>query len=271
MSSKPIDRLLEIMRTLRSEGGCPWDREQTLESLKPFLVEETYEVLEAIDLGDRDALKEELGDVLLQVVFQACCCEEEGSFSFDDVVQGLSDKLVRRHPHVFGEVRAADSEEVLRRWQVLKRSEGKPQAPPLLADVGGAPALMKAQQVQRRAAEAGFDWDSLDPVLAKVEEEIRELRAALRQRSRAAIRDELGDLLFAAVNVSRAIGEDAEHALHLATAKFARRFEAVRKRLEKAGKAMAEGSPAELDAVWEQVKAAERRGPTGALPGEQGA
>ena len=260
MTSSPIDRLLEIMRTLRSEGGCPWDREQTLESLKPFLVEETYEVLEAIDHGDRDALREELGDVLLQIVFQARCCEEEGSFSFDDVVRTLSSKLVRRHPHVFGDAQAADSTEVLRRWRDLKRDEGKPRPPPLLADVRTAPALMQAQQVQRRAADVGFDWDSLEPVLAKVEEEIGELRAALRQRSQAAIRAELGDLLFAVVNVSRTLGEDAEHALHLATAKFARRFEAVRERLEAAGKRCADCSLAELDTVWEQVKAAEKKG-----------
>ncbi len=250
-----IERLREVMRTLRSDQGCPWDREQTVETLKPFLVEETYEVLDAIDSGDRGKLCEELGDVLLQVVFQSQLCSEDGSFTFDDVATAITEKLIRRHPHVFGDVDVADAAEVLKNWDEIKKSE-KGDAGPRSALEGiprSLPALHKAHEVQKRAARQGFDWDDLRPVLDKLEEELNELKAAL-EIGPDHTREELGDLLFSAVNLSRFLGHQPEEVLHESIAKFTRRFQAVEDRVHAAGKSMTDCSLRELDAVWDEVK-----------------
>ncbi len=255
MRRRPIDRLLDIMSILRSKKGCPWDREQTLATLKQHLVEESYETLDAIDSGDRDKLAEELGDVLLQVVFQSQICTEEGSFTFDDVARHICEKLIRRHPHVFGNVRVSGSGEVLKNWEKIKRTE-KAGAP--RSAVAGIPrhmpALHKAQQVQRRAARVGFDWSAVHQVLEKVEEEVVEVKAAMKSRRKSHIKEEIGDLLFAVVNLSRFLGHNAEEALEETIAKFIRRFQGIEDRLHAQGRKMTDCRLEELDAIWNEMK-----------------
>ena len=257
----PIDRLRSIMRTLRSDGGCPWDRKQTLESLKPFLIEEAYEVLDAIDAGDRDGLCGELGDVLLQVVFQSQLCEEEGSFAFDDVATSICNKLIRRHPHVFSDVDVADADEVLQNWDAIKKDEGGATSPRSAVDglPRHLPALHKAYETQKRAARQGFDWKAIDDVVRKLEEEVDELKQALANDDADEARDELGDLLFSAVNLSRFLGHQPEDVLHQTIQKFVRRFQAVEQRVEAAGQQVSDLSLEDLDVHWEAVKAAEGR------------
>ncbi len=263
-----IDRLLEIMARLRAEGGCPWDREQTLPSLKQYLVEECYELIDAIDSGQAGKHREELGDLLLQVVFQAQIRKEQGAFSFEDVVRGLTEKLVRRHPHVFDGRTVSGSAEVLRNWEAIKagekaagqRAAGRRGEPRSLVEgvPRHLPALHKAQHVQRRAARVGFDWQVVREVVAKVEEELAEVKQALAQGDPRQVRDELGDLLFAVVNLSRFQGLNAEETLNLTVDKFVRRFQALERGLREEGRDPAGCAPAELDARWNAVKAAER-------------
>jgi len=258
-----LQRLLDIMETLRSESGCPWDREQTLETLRPYAVEEVYEVIDAIDRGDVDDHCEELGDLLLQVVFQAQLRREEGLFGFEDVAQSIADKLVRRHPHVFGDLSVSSSEEVLHNWNLIKAGEkaGKAKAASLLDKVPKQlPALLKAQELQKTAAKAGFDWVDAQPVMGKVEEEIQELHEAIASGDTAHAREEFGDLLFALVNLGRHLKVDCEQALQDSCQKFRRRFAAVETSAEAGGKAMREHSLDELDAYWEAAKRAERHG-----------
>ncbi|MFA5688314.1 MAG: nucleoside triphosphate pyrophosphohydrolase [Kiritimatiellales bacterium] len=259
-STNPVERLLNIMRRLRAPDGCPWDREQTIESLRSNLVEETYETIDAMDSGDRSLLCEELGDLLLQIVFQAQICDEEGAFNFNDVVTGIGDKLVRRHPHVFGTVQADTSGEVLKNWEVIKKTEKGGDTPRSL--VAGIPrhlpALMKAALAQKRVARAGFEWDGVADVAAKLEEELAEVKAALAAGNPAALKEELGDLIFSAVNLVRYLGFDAEEVLNENIAKFMRRFQALEARLNAAGKKPEECAPAELDAVWNAVKESEK-------------
>ena len=255
---KPIERLLELMRTLRSEKGCPWDREQTLQSLKPFLLEECYEAMDALESGDRARLCDELGDVLLQIVFQSQLTREEGSFSFDDVATAISDKLVRRHPHVFGEVRVSGSAEVTRNWEAIKKGEkGDPRKSAVDGVPRSAPALHKAQQIQKRAARVGFDWDTVHQVVDKVEEEVGEVKEAMASGDPQKVKEEIGDLLFAAVNLSRFLGHSAEEALEETIAKFTRRFQGIEQRLHAQGRKMTECKLPELDAIWNEIKAAE--------------
>ncbi len=253
-----MERLVAIMRQLRSENGCPWDREQSLETLKPYLVEECYEVLDALEEGDRQHLKEELGDLLLQIVFQSQICAEAGEFTFDDVAQGISDKLVRRHPHVFGDVKVSGSGEVLRNWENIKSTEkDKPRSSVIEGVPRGLPALHKAQQIQKKAARVGFDWDSVDGVMAKLEEEIAEIKEALISRDAGHIKEEIGDLLFAAVNLSRFMGHNAEDALNLTINKFIRRFQEIEARLHAQGRKVTDCKLDELDAIWNDIKKTE--------------
>ena len=259
-----IERLHDIMTRLRDpETGCPWDREQTLESLKPCVLEETYELLAAMDRpADKANYVEELGDVLLQVMFQAVMAEQEGRFTFDDVANAIADKLVHRHPHVFGTVDAKDSATVLRNWEQIKQMEHKKEArhsaldgvPPTL------PALLKAQRIQEKAARVGFDWkDSAGP-MEKIREETDELAEAIAERpsKRPAdsdrVKEELGDLLFSVCNLARHLGVDAESALEGTSAKFARRFREVEAAAKRGGRSLKDMSLAEMDELWDEAK-----------------
>lgn len=247
-----LSDLREIMRLLRSPEGCPWDRAQNHQSIRPNMLEEAYEAADAIDEGNFDHLKEELGDVLLQVVFHSAMAEDEGKFTLDDVVTGVCEKLLFRHPHVFGDVTAADSNQALSAWDAQKKAEkGQKTATDTLNSVARAlPALVRADKIQKKARKVGFDWDDVAPALDKVEEELGELREAVRDNTN--IQEELGDLLFAAVNVSRFVDVEAEEALQGTCEKFIHRFAKV--------EALAGETPMEsmgleqLDKLWEQAK-----------------
>ncbi len=253
--AEALERLLGVMRRLRAEDGCPWDREQTLDSLKPHLIEECYEAVDALESGDRRKLAEELGDVLLQVVFQSRVCEEEGSFAFSDVANGLIRKLVRRHPHVFGETTVSDAQEVLRNWEVIKGSEGGSTPRPAVDGLPRhLPALHKAQRLQQKVARIGFDWPTVDGAEQKIDEELREVRAAVSAGSPEQVRAELGDLLFAVVNLCRFHGCEAEDALNGAVGRFAQRFRGIEQRLQAQGKRVTDCTLDELDAIWDDVK-----------------
>lgn len=248
--------LENIVAILRSPGGCPWDAEQTHVSARRDLLEESYEVAEAIDEGSAEHLKEELGDLLLQVFMHAEMEREQGGFTVDDVADGICKKLIYRHPHVFGQVEVRDSAEVLVNWEALKRTEkGQDTYTDTLAAVAKSlPALWRAEKVQKKARKAGFDWERTDQALEKLDEEVAELREAIAQGTN--VEEELGDLLFAAVNVSRFVGVDSEMALHAASEKFIARFAKVEALARKQGQDMKDMSPEQLDQLWEQAKRA---------------
>ncbi len=257
-AGRKFQRLVEIMSRLRAPGGCPWDREQTFDSIKPYTLEETYEVLDAIDRRDWRELCGELGDLMLQAVFFAQMASEEKLFDIGDSLDAINEKLVRRHPHVFADETARTGGEVLKRWDEIKAEErrqkgDKPQD--LLSSVPRAlPALVEAQQITSRAARAGFDWTSADEVLAKLDEERGEFAAARERGSQDQIEDELGDLLFVLVNLARFVKVDPEQALRRTNAKFRRRFAHVERRLAEQGKTV-KGTPIEeLEALWQEAK-----------------
>lgn len=264
-----IERLHEIMTRLRDpERGCPWDREQTLESLKPCVLEETHELLAAMDRPDDKAnYIEELGDVLLQVMFQAVMAEQEGRFTFDDVANAISDKLVHRHPHVFGNVKADDSATVLRNWEQIKQMEHKKEARHSALDgvPAALPGLLKAQRTQEKAARVGFDWPDANGPREKIAEELGELdaeiaaRASKKPADSVRVKEELGDLIFAVTNLARHLGVDAESALELTTARFSRRFRAVETGAKEAGRSLKDMTLDEMDALWDRAKAGEGR------------
>jgi len=258
-----FERFCELIARLRGPGGCPWDREQTHASLKAMTIEEAYEVLEAIDHGDEE-LAGELGDLLLQVVFHSQIAREGGRFTIADVIDRVSAKMVRRHPHVFAGHDADTPEKVLRTWEAMKRQErrakGKDATESALDGVSKSlPAVLEAFQISTKAARLGFDWPDADAVLAKLDEETAELKAAMAgpERDALPISDEIGDLLFAAVNLARKLGLDPESALKSANRKFRRRFRHVEDRLRERGRAPAESTLAEMDALWDEAKAAE--------------
>ncbi len=256
-----LDDLVAIMRILRAPDGCPWDREQTHRSIRKNLIEEAYEVCEGIDNDDDAILCEELGDLLLQVVFHARIAEEDGRFNIDDVADGICKKLIRRHPHIFADVKAETSDQVLETWDQVKKAEKtlkgeSASASGIMKHVfRGMPALMRAQKVQSRASKVGFDWETAQEAAVKLTEERDELFAAVSQADKQASIEEAGDLLFAAVNVIRKCGVDAEEALGLATDKFIARFTRVEKCVEADGKQMTELPLEELDKYWDVVKA----------------
>ena len=255
-----FDTLLDIMARLRGPGGCPWDREQTRASLKPFLIEESYEVLEAIDGDDPRAVSEELGDLLFQVVFHARIAEERGEFAMQDVLRGLVDKMVSRHPHVFGDAAAGTPGEALAQWEALKQREATPSGRRRSVIDGvprAMPSLVRAQRTQAKAARVGFDWPDARAAWEKVREEIDEAAEAIAADDAARIRDELGDVLFSLVNVARLASIDAEDALHGATEKFRRRFTEMEADLIAQGKSVESVPQAELERAWEAAKAAE--------------
>lgn len=250
-----VSRLKEIVARLRAPGGCPWDREQTHESLRAALVEECYEAVEAIERADDANLREELGDLLLHVVMHAHMAGERQAFTFEEVVEGICEKLVRRHPHVFGDGVADDSAEVLRQWEQIKRAEKGAKASILDGLPAALPALLRAQNAQKKAARVGFDWNEAAAVLGKIEEEIGELRCALAAGESRGIEEEMGDLLFSVVNFARKLGVDSETALAGSTRKFVRRFQAMEAGLAAQGRKIEEATPEEMNALWEQNKA----------------
>jgi MazG family protein len=258
----PLRRLLEIMARLRDpEGGCPWDREQTFATIAPYTVEEAYEVADAIERGDLKDLKEELGDLLFQVVFHARMAEELGAFDFDAVAAAMVDKMVRRHPHVFAGQTYASAEEQTAAWDAIKAAEraGK-ERHSLMDDVpAGLPGLTRAVKLTRRAARVGFDWPDFRPVMDKLREEIEELQAEIDAEDLPKARAELGDFLFVAANLARKLDVDPEDALRSANAKFERRFKHIEKALAERGKTPDQSTLEEMDALWDEAKALERR------------
>jgi MazG family protein len=254
----PIDRLLEIMRRLRDpQHGCPWDREQTWASIAPHTLEEAYELADAIAHADAGLVRDELGDLLFQVVFQARIAEEQGLFDFDDVANAIADKLERRHPHVFGTAQVADAADQARAWDAHKAAErrAKGQGDGVLDGVTlGLPALTRAAKLGSRAARVGFDWQDAAGVFAKVQEDLGELRQAIDSGDEEHVREEFGDLLFAMVQASRHLAVDAEGALRAANAKFERRFRRMEARLAEAGQSVSGLSAEALDELWTQAK-----------------
>ncbi len=252
-----FERLCEIVAHLRAPDGCPWDREQTHHSLVPGLLEEAYEVAAAIRANDEANLREELGDLLLQVVMHAQIASEAGRFTIDDVAREIGTKLVRRHPHVFAGREARDTGAVLKQWDAIKRAEQKAADAPYFAGLTRAlPALMLAQKTQTKAARVGFDWSEIGDVVAKVEEELSEVKKAIASGSAEEVADEIGDLLFAAVNLARKNKLDAETVLAAATEKFIGRFHAMERELQRQGGQLGEIDLAALDEIWNRVKAA---------------
>jgi len=257
-AAKALQRLLSIMSRLRGPNGCPWDVEQTPETLKPFLLEECYETLEAIDNGQPEKVCEELGDLLLQIVFHARIYEERGDFSMVDVITGIADKLERRHPHVFADSECITPAAVAEQWEAIKKREKGPQpkTDSALGDLPpGLPALMHAKKLTERASRAGFDWPEVEGALAKVREEMAELEQALKGADQQAIENELGDLLFASANLGRYLKIDAEEALRKTVGRFIFRFSHVESTLEKCGRSLRQASLAEMENLWQEAKA----------------
>jgi tetrapyrrole methylase family protein / MazG family protein len=263
--SKSFDELVAVMARLRAPGGCPWDAEQTYQSLSQYLLEEAYETFDAIhaagETGDTTHLTEELGDLLLQVVFHATIAAERGDFTIDDVADGVAKKLVLRHPHVFGDAKLAKAQDVLDNWDQLKANEraasGKPEKvkESLLDEVPvHFPALLEGLKVTKRAAKVGFDWENADQVFAKIEEEIGELKSAVQQENEQNIDEEIGDLLFAVVNLARKLGVEPETALKKTNRKFRKRFKFIEDELKTSGKKPEQSNLEEMDSLWNKAK-----------------
>jgi tetrapyrrole methylase family protein/MazG family protein len=257
-----IQKLVDLVERLRGDQGCPWDREQTRETLKPMLVEEAYEVLDALDSPDPEELKEELGDLLFQIVFHAQIARERGEFELADIVDRAHEKMVRRHPHVFGDADLKTAQDVLKNWEDIKASEKgsasacEPESARSLLDglPSRLPALYEAYQLTAKAARVGFDWSRLEDIVSKLHEESAELLEAYRHKGARDIADEVGDLLFVAVNIARFLGIDPESALKRSNRKFVRRFQHVESSIKAAGKDLKDATLEEMDALWEEAK-----------------
>ena len=267
-----FEKLVAVQARLRAPKGCPWDREQTHQTLRTYLLEEAYEVLEALDTGNDAKFAEEMGDLLLQIVFHSQIANEEGRFTVADVIREIHDKMIRRHPHVFGETRAKDSKEVLRNWEQIKAEErraskaqsegGVSAAPSLLDGVSPAlPATLEGFQLTRKASRVGFDWDKAEGVIDKMREETAELEIALNDKDQQRIEEEMGDFLFAAVNLARFLHVDPEIALKKANAKFSRRFRAMEARARESGLEFKDLPREEMEALWDATKDAEAESP----------
>lgn len=260
-----FEKLVAVQARLRAPDGCPWDREQTHESLRTYLIEEAYEVLEALESGNDAKFAEEMGDLLLQIVFHSQMAQEKGRFTISDVIREIHDKMVRRHPHVFGETRAKDSAEVLRNWEQIKSEERlskieKPGREDSLLDgvSRGLPATLEGFQLTRKASRIGFDWEDAGGIFEKIDEETKELRNALKTKETGRVEEELGDLLFAAVNLARFLKVDPEIALKKANAKFMRRFRAMEKLARESGREFKNLPREEMEALWDITKGKER-------------
>ena len=254
----PFEELLAVMARLRGPDGCPWDREQTLETLRTYLLEETYELLEAIEKRDPSLIREELGDLLLEVVFLTRVCSEQDLFEMDDVVRGIRDKLIRRHPHVFGDTRARDAGEAYKRGEAIKKQEKDSNASLLEGVPACLPALLRTHRLSTKAGIAGFDWAAIDELYEKLLEELGEFRQAAENGDSAAMAEELGDLLFITANIGRHKGIDPELALQQANRKFIARFEHVEKGLKARGKTTDEATMEEMEALWQEAKTLEK-------------
>ena len=253
--SMPLEELLEIMKNLREpEGGCPWDREQTPATLKPFLVEECYEVLEAIDSGNPGAVREELGDLLFQIVFHARLAEEAGQFTMEDVISQIRDKMIRRHPHVFGDATCQTPSDVVDQWSQLKKQEGKIRDSLLEGIPGALPSLLRAQRLQERAAKVGFDWNRKEDALEQLGAELSEFRGAVLSGNPDAMEDEFGDILFMMVNTARFVGVNPEDALRRTIGKFIHRFRHIEMAAREQGRPLKDMSLEEMDELWNEAK-----------------
>jgi tetrapyrrole methylase family protein/MazG family protein len=253
-----FDRAMGIMRRLRAPDGCPWDAEQTHDSLKRYLIEECYEVVEAIDKHDDALLQEELGDLLLQPLFHAAIAEERGAFTIDDVLQTLADKLVRRHPHVFGDQEIRTSDEQVANWEKIKKEEKGVERKSALAGIPPQlPSLMKAQKITEKAARVGFDWEHTDQVYAKVLEELHELEECMADRNQERMEAELGDLLFAIVNLGRFLAVNPEEALRKTINRFETRFGHIETTLHARGVTLKDATVEEMEALWQEAKRSE--------------
>src|SRR5438445_12461329 len=275
-----FEKLVAVQARLRAPGGCPWDREQTHESLRTYLIEEAYEVLEALESRNDAKFAEEMGDLLLQIVFHSQMAQERGGFTVADVIREIHDKMIRRHPHVFGETRAKDSAEVLRNWEQIKAEErrissGKggaklPKEVSLLDGVFRAlPATLEGFQLTRKASRIGFDWEDASGVFEKMEEETAELKKALKEANHLKTEEELGDLLFAAVNLSRFLKVDPEIALKKANAKFERRFRAMERRARESGREFKDRTREEMESLWDAAKKSEAKARLPEMSGAQ--
>src|SRR4051794_12964376 len=257
-TGEKFERAVEIMARLRAPGGCPWDREQTFDSIKPFTLEETYEVLDAIDHRDWNELSQELGDFILQAVFYAQMAAEQGLFRIEDALDAINQKLVRRHPHVFGDESAGNASEVLNIWGRVKDSEPKAERKKDAGLLGGIPralpALVEAQQIASKAAGVGFDWENAEQVIDKLHEELAELNEARRNATHDRLEDELGDMLFVIVNLARFVKVDPEQALRRTNAKFRERFGFIERKLSERGKSLQEATLDEMEALWQEAK-----------------
>jgi len=249
-----FQELLKIMEALRSEKGCPWDKEQTRESLKPFIVEEAYELIEAIDESDPEKIKEELGDLLFQIVFQCQIAKENNEFKVSDVIEKISKKMIARHPHVFGKADYKTADEVLLHWEEQKKLEGKMRESILEGIPKTLPSLLRAHRLQKRAAGVGFDWEKVEDVLMKLDEEMKEFREAFQTKKQGEMEEELGDMLFMLVNISRFIGVNPEDALRKTIRKFISRFRFIETNAAKQGKKLSDMTLSEMDSLWDEAK-----------------
>jgi tetrapyrrole methylase family protein/MazG family protein len=254
-----FQKLVDIMTLLRSNYGCPWDKVQTSESIKPYLIEETYEVIEAIDEKDPVKMKEELGDLLLQVVFHAQIAKDRGEFDINDVIDKISDKMVSRHPHVFGDAKFETPEEVTKQWQDRKREEGKLKDSALEGVPKELPSLLRAHRLQSRAAKVGFDWAKVEDVFGKLDEELEEFKEALEKKDKKEMEDELGDIFFVLVNISRFVGVNAEEALRKTISKFISRFRYIEMTAADEGRQLSDMTLEEMDALWNEAKKGEKQ------------
>jgi tetrapyrrole methylase family protein/MazG family protein len=249
-----FEELIKIVERLRGPEGCPWDKEQTRKSLKPFLIEELYELLEALDENEPEKIKEELGDLLFHIVFHCRLSQEIGQFNIDDVIKKIIDKMVSRHPHVFGKGEIKTSEAVLEKWEEVKRQERKIGESVLEGIPKGLPALLRAQKLQCQVSKVGFDWERIEDVFKKLDEEIGELKRALNKKDQAAVEDEIGDILFVLVRISNFAGVNPEDALRKTISKFTQRFRHIEKRASEQGKRLSDMTLKEMDVLWEEAK-----------------
>jgi len=253
-----LKKLVDIMSALRSEKGCPWDKEQTHDSLKPFLLEETYEVLEALDEGNPEKIKEELGDLLFQIIFQAQLAKEKKEFDISDVIDGISRKMLNRHPHVFGKTKFKSKEHFRKYWDEEKKREGKKRESILEGVPTALPSLLRAHKLQKRAARVGFDWEKTADVFKKLEEEIKEFKKALKKKKQSEIEDELGDIFFMLVNISRFVGVNPEDALRKTISKFISRFRYIEMKAADKRKNLSDMTLKEMDKLWDEAKKKEK-------------